>query len=70
MLNAQLANNKYVAGSEYTIADIITFPWIRGVFKYELLPTQDYEHVKRWADELEQRPAVQKGLAVPVVPSK
>lgn len=70
VLDTQLANNKYIAGDEYTIADMATFPWMGGLVKgllynaAEFLQVQEYPNVIRWADELGERPAVKRGKMV------
>ncbi len=70
VLDKQLAVNEYVAGDQYTIADIAIWPWYGGLLKgrvYEaaqFLSVQDYKHVQRWADAVEARPAVQRGRRV------
>jgi GST-like protein len=70
VLDRRLADSEFVAGSTYTIADIATFPWYGGLVKgwaynaAEFLSVQDYTHVRRWADSLLQRPAVQRGRMV------
>jgi GSH-dependent disulfide-bond oxidoreductase len=70
VLDRRLADHKYIAGDEYTIADMAIFPWYGGLVKgwtygaAEFLSVQDYSHVQRWADELLQRPAVQRGRMV------
>jgi GSH-dependent disulfide-bond oxidoreductase len=70
VLDRRLAENPYVAGDTYTIADIAIFPWYGGLAKGwaydagEFLSVQDYKHVQRWADLLLQRPAVQRGRMV------
>jgi len=67
VLDKQLAVNEYVAGDQYTIADIAIWPWYGGLLKGRLyeaaqfLSVQDYKHVQRWADAVEARPAVQRG---------
>jgi GST-like protein len=68
----QLAGNAFLAGPDYTIADMITYPWFAGVYAglaselaAEGLP--DYVHVKRWMDTVGARPAVQRGMKVPQV---
>ena len=67
VLDRRLAENPYVAGDTYTIADIAIFPWYGGLAKGwlydagEFLSVQEYKHVQRWADTLLQRPAVQRG---------
>lgn len=72
VLNIQLANNKYIVGDVYTIADIAIFPWygrlvigeLYGDARAFLNVEEDYPNVIRWANELASRPAVQRGLLV------
>jgi GST-like protein len=70
VLDKQLAAHEYVAGSEYTIADIAVWPWYGGLAKgwlyeaAEFLSVQDYKHVQRWANAIGERPAVQRGRIV------
>ena len=70
VLDRQLAQHKYVAGEDYTIADMAIFPWYGGLVKgwsygaAEFLSVQDYKHVNRWADMLLERPAVRRGRMV------
>ena len=70
VLDRRLAENAYIAGDAYTIADIAIFPWYGGLAKgwqygaAEFLAVQDYRHVQRWADMLLERPAVQRGRMV------
>lgn len=70
VLDKRLAEHEYVAGSEYTIADMAIWPWYGGVVKgwlYEaadFLAVQDYKNVQRWADAIGERPAVQRGRMV------
>ena len=70
VLDRQLAGNEYVAGSEYTIADMAIWPWYGGLVKgwlyeaAEFLAVQDYKHVQRWADAIGDRPAVRRGRMV------
>jgi len=70
VLDRQLAENEYVAGDEYTIADMAIWPWYGGLVKGrlygagEFLSVQDYKHVLRWADAIDARPAVQRGRRV------
>src|SRR4029077_3446724 len=70
-LNHRLEEVHWLAGDEYSMADIITFPWIRtaaqsGVRFAERgsIDVNEYPAVKRWYDEIAARPAVQRGLAV------
>ena len=70
VLDKQLADNEYVAGRAYTIADMAIWPWYGGLAKGllyeagEFLSVQDYKHVQRWADLIGKRPAVQRGRMV------
>lgn len=70
VLDRQLAENEYVAGPEYTIADIAIWPWYGGLVQGrlyeagEFLSVQDYRHVRRWADAIRGRPAVARGRIV------
>ena len=71
VLNRQLAEHEYVAGDEYTVADIAIWPWYGGLAldriydgAAEFLSVQDYEHVQRWGKQTDQRPAVRRGKIV------
>ena len=70
VLDRRLAENEYVAGSEYTIADMAILPWYGGIVKgwnydaAEFLSAHEYENVLRWADQLAARPAVKRGRMV------
>lgn len=70
VLERRLASNEYLAGEQYTIADIAVFPWYGGLVKgwlygaSEFLSVQDYQHVQRWADNIYERPAVKRGRMV------
>ena len=70
VLDRRLADNEYVTGGEYTIADMAIFPWYGGLAKgwlygaAEFLSVQDYKNVQRWADTLLERPAVKRGRMV------
>jgi len=70
VLDRRLAGHAYVAGDDYTIADMAIFPWYGGLVKGwaygagEFLSVQDYTHVQRWADQLLERPAVRRGRMV------
>ncbi|MGR8931654.1 MAG: glutathione S-transferase family protein [Gammaproteobacteria bacterium] len=57
----QLAKQEYLAGSEYSIADVIAFP--AALSQEQQLA--NYPHLSRWIAQLKQRPAVQRGMAVP-----
>jgi len=71
VLNRQLADNEYVAGADYSIADIAIWPWYGGVAlgrSYKgadtFLATHEYENVMRWAKQIDARPAVKRGRIV------
>ncbi|RBP79586.1 glutathione S-transferase-like protein [Marinomonas rhizomae] len=70
VLDKQLANNTYMAGEEYSIADIAIWPWYGNLVlgnlynAAEFLDVASYKNVLRWAKEIEQRPAVQRGRIV------
>lgn len=70
VLDRQLAEHRYVAGDEYTIADMAIWPWY-GVLVLgkiygagEFLSVHEYKNVKRWADDIAARPAVVRGRKV------
>lgn len=70
VLDRRLAETKYLAGDDYTIADIATWPWYGGLAKGllygsgEFLAVHEYKNVNRWADEIGARTAVQRGRMV------
>jgi len=70
VLDRRLAETTYVAGEDYTIADMAIWPWYGGLAKGvlyeagEFLSVQDYKHVQRWADLVGARPAVKRGRMV------
>jgi GST-like protein len=70
VLDRHLAGKPYLAGSDYTIADMAVWPWYGALVKGllysagEFLQVQTYTHVIRWADQIAQRPAVQRGRMV------
>ncbi|MBJ7556862.1 glutathione-dependent disulfide-bond oxidoreductase [Marinomonas spartinae] len=70
VLDKQLANNTYMAGEEYSIADIAIWPWYGNLVlgnlydAAEFLDVSSYKNVLRWAKAIEQRPAVQRGRIV------
>ncbi len=70
VLDRRLTESAYVAGPDYTIADMAIWPWYGGLAKGALygagkfLSVQDYTHVQRWADAIAARPAVRRGRMV------
>jgi GST-like protein len=63
VLDKQLSKTAYLAGNDYTIADIATFPWTRS-WKNQGIDMDDFPHAKRWFDEISERPAVKRGVEV------
>lgn len=70
VLNRRLGESRFIAGDEYTLADIAIWPWYGGLAKGwlygagEFLSVLEYEHLQRWAEEIWQRPAVKRGRIV------
>ena len=70
VLDRHLADHQYMAGTEYSIADMAVWPWYGGLASGELykaaefLQVLEYRHVLRWASEIAKRPAVQRGRMV------
>jgi GST-like protein len=63
VLDRRLAESRYVACDEYTIADIAIMPWLR-VPKNQGVDTERFPNFRRWFDAINERPAVKRGLAV------
>jgi GST-like protein len=63
VMNRQIARSTYIAGPEYSIADIAIFPWLRS-WKNQGIDWNDFPHLKGWFDEIAARPAVQRGVGV------
>lgn len=70
VLDQRLAQQRYVAGDTYTIADMAIWPWYGALAKGQLydagefLQVQEYTHVLRWTNEIAQRPAARRGRMV------
>ncbi len=71
VLNRRLADNEYLAGSEYSIADMAVWPWYGAVAtgqaypgSAEFLSVHEYTHVIRWTEQIAERPAVKRGRMV------
>ena len=70
VLDRRLGEARYLAGDDYTIADMAVWPWYGGMAKGllyeggEFLSVQDYKNVIRWTDEIAERPAVKRGRMV------
>jgi GSH-dependent disulfide-bond oxidoreductase len=70
VLDKRLAESEYVAGPDYTIADMAIWPWYGGLVKFnsyggaEFLSVQEYKNVLRWTEQIFARPAVKRGRMV------
>src|SRR5690348_8655293 len=70
VLDRRLTDNEYLAGSDYTIADMVTWPWYGALAKGliygagEFLSVHEYKNVQRWTDQIAKRPAVKRGRMV------
>ncbi len=70
VLDRHLKDNEFLAGDEYSIADMGTFPWYGGMARGvlyeagEFLQVEDYKNVQRWAKQLNARPGVKRGMMV------
>ena len=70
VLNRRLAENEFLAGDEYSIADMAVWPWYGALVKgkvydaAEFLSVHEYEHVLRWTDQIAARPAAKRGRIV------
>ena len=64
VMDSRLKENAFLSGSEYTIADIATYPWVAR-HEWHRVDLAAVPHVKRWFDAIGARPAVERGMAVP-----
>lgn len=63
VLDQQLTDNQFICG-DYSIADIATYPWV-AIYEFQGLTLDNHPHLKRWVEMLQERPEVQRGMAVP-----
>ena len=71
VLDRRLAETPFLGGDDFTIADMAVWPWYGGLLRggfygesAEFLSVQDYKNLKRWTDQIAERPAVQRGISV------
>lgn len=64
VMDGQLGKTAYLAGEEYTIADIAAYPWVR-IHEWSGISIDGLVHLQRWMNNIAARPAVVKGLTVP-----
>jgi GSH-dependent disulfide-bond oxidoreductase len=62
VINSRLYDRRYLAGDDYTIADMICYPWTVG-WKGQGQDIDEFPHFKRWFEQIGERPAVQRGMA-------
>ena len=63
VMNKRLESNRFLAGKQYSIADMAVFPWLRN-WQNQGIDWADYPHLKAWFDGIAARPAVQRGVQV------
>jgi GST-like protein len=67
IIDKRLKDNKFLGGEEYSIADMMTWPWIKGAYLYlesvEEAELSSLSNLKGWYDEVNERPAVKSALA-------
>jgi GST-like protein len=63
VLDKQLAEREFICG-DYSIADIATYPWVT-IHEWQGLTLDSHPNLKRWVETVQQRPAVERGMAVP-----
>jgi GST-like protein len=63
VMDKQLSSRKFIAGNQYTVADIAIFPWLRS-WQNQGIDWADFPRLKDWFDRIAARPAVQRGVAV------
>ena len=63
MLDRQLSSNPYVAGADYSIADMACFPWIQ-TYKAQEIDIDEFAGIRRWYDVLKARPGLRRGMDV------
>ncbi len=70
VLDRRLAESQYLAGDDYTVADIAVCPWYGGLARGlvydagEFLQVQDYKNLQRWTNQIAERPAARRGRMV------
>ena len=63
VLDKQLKEHEFLCG-DYSIADVATYPWV-SIYDMQGLTLDEHPNLKRWVEKVQQRPAVQRGMAVP-----
>ena len=63
VIERRLSQSRFLGGKDYSIADIATFPWLRS-WQNQGVTLSDYPHLEKWFNEINARPAVQRGVTV------
>jgi GST-like protein len=63
VMNNRLYDRRYLAGDDYSIADMISYPWTAS-WQLQGIDLDEFRYFKRWFEELSERPALQRGMAV------
>ena len=63
VMNNRLYDRRYLAGEDYSIADMISYPWTAS-WKLQGIDLDEFKYFKRWFEEVSDRPALQRGMAV------
>ncbi len=63
VIDRRLSKSRFLAGKDYSIADIATFPWVRS-WENQGIVLSDYPHLEKWFNKIAERPAVQRGVKV------
>jgi len=61
VLDTRLASHEYVAGADYSIADMACFPWVQ-TYKAQEIPLHEFPHIQRWYATLKERPGLRRGM--------
>jgi len=69
VMNKRFGDSAYLAGPDYTIADVATYPWVSR-HEFQEVKLEEFPRVKEWFDRVGDRPAVQRGMAVSADPKK
>lgn len=69
VLNNRLYDRPWIAGDDYSIADMISYPWTAS-WQLQGIDLDEFKHFKRWFEAMGERPAVQRGMAVSVDPGE
>jgi len=65
VMNKRLADNEYLAGTRYSVADVATYPWtMPKQWELHRIDIEEFPHVKRWNTTVAERPAVRRGVAL------